>query len=300
MSASLTTVSGLLEGMGLLAILKEVGTEDVILFPTGTMTVRQHGRDDFREVTRADVLALGNALRALSSREEGSVVSGGLSNLRVRFSVVLPPVSRAGASVAFRPAARRELDLEDLVEAGMVTKEVAEQLVEAVVAGRLVVVFGGSSAGKTTLSKALLRHALAVHPTFNAIAIDDGTGEIQGLPRTHVWSAVEGTSYQELMAAALRFSAAGVFIAEVRLQEAGLLVRWLQVGHSGGITTMHGAAADDVVRQLLQGAKSAGVEDAGRVLQAHMPVLVNVKRKANGERVVVECLWDYLIQENPR
>jgi len=94
-----------------------------------------------------------------------------------RFEGLLPPVV-AAPCFAIRKPAVAVFTLDDYVRAGIMTEAPAEALREAVVSRANVLVAGGTSTGKTTLTNALLAE---VAKTSDRVVLIEDTRELQCL-----------------------------------------------------------------------------------------------------------------------
>ncbi len=69
-----------------------------------------------------------------------------------RVAAVLPPCSIHGVALTIRKFNSRKFKMQDLVEAGTLTAELAEQLAQYVATRKNILISGGTSRGKTTLA----------------------------------------------------------------------------------------------------------------------------------------------------
>ncbi|HET9224800.1 MAG TPA: ATPase, T2SS/T4P/T4SS family, partial [Roseiflexaceae bacterium] len=81
----------------------------------------------------------------------------GTAEGRLRFAVTRPPASPTGPTLALRVLPRRWRTLDDFVMEGIMPRQAADLLLEALRRGVTVLVAGGTGSGKTTLTGALLQ-----------------------------------------------------------------------------------------------------------------------------------------------
>lgn len=177
-------------------------------------------------------------------------VSAELPETGERFEGLLPPVVEAPAFAIRKPAVA-VFTLDDYVTAGIMTANQAAILREAVVNRSNILVAGGTSTGKTTLTNALL--AEVSKGTDRVITIED-TRELQCTADNKVtMRSVDAViDLLRLSRATMRFRPDRIIVGEVRGPEAlGLLKLW-GTGHPGGIGTLHAGSALGALHRLEQ------------------------------------------------
>jgi len=177
-------------------------------------------------------------------------VSAELPETGERFEGLLPPVVEAPAFAIRKPAVA-VFTLADYVAAGIMTAGQAAILREAVATRANILVAGGTSTGKTTLTNALL--AEVSKGTDRVITIED-TRELQCTADNKVpmRSVDEVIDLLTLSRATMRFRPDRIIVGEVRGPEAlGLLKLW-GTGHPGGIGTLHAGSAIGALHRLEQ------------------------------------------------
>jgi len=177
-------------------------------------------------------------------------VSAELPETGERFEGLLPPVVTAPA-FAIRKPAIAVFTLEDYVAVGIMAEVQAETLREAVRERRNILVAGGTSTGKTTLTNALL--AKVAKTTDRVVLIED-TRELQcSSPNLVALRTKDGVaSLSDLVRSSLRLRPDRIPIGEVRGAEALDLLKAWGTGHPGGIGTIHAGTALGALRRLDQ------------------------------------------------
>jgi type IV secretion system protein VirB11 len=177
-------------------------------------------------------------------------VSAELPDTGERFEGLLPPVVAAPAFAIRKPAVA-VFTLEDYVAAGIMTDGQAAALRTAVADRRNILVAGGTSTGKTTLTNALL--AEVAREGGRVVLIED-TRELQcHAPNLVALRTKDGVaSLSELVRRALRLRPDRIPIGEVRGAEALDLLKAWGTGHPGGIGTIHAGSALGALRRLEQ------------------------------------------------
>lgn len=212
-------------------------------------------------------------------------VSAELPETGERFEGVLPPVVAAPAFAIRKPAVA-VFTLDDYVASEVMTPEQARVL-RAAVAGRAnILVAGGTSTGKTTLTNALLAELAR---TQERVVIIEDTRELQcAAPNLVALRTKEDVaSLSDLVRSSLRLRPDRISIGEVRGAEALDLLKAWGTGHPGGIGTIHAGSALGALRRMEQLIQEA-VVTVPRALIAETIDLVAVLAGRGGARRLVE------------
>lgn len=177
-------------------------------------------------------------------------VSAELPETGERFEGLLPPVVAAPA-FAIRKPASIVFSLDDYVTAGIMSDDQATTLRAAVASRANILVAGGTSTGKTTLTNALL--AEVAKGTDRVVIIED-TRELQcAAPNLVAMRTKDGVAtLSELVRSSLRLRPDRIPIGEVRGAEALDLLKAWSTGHPGGIGTIHAGSGIGALRRLEQ------------------------------------------------
>ena len=171
-----------------------------------------------------------------------------------RVHVVLPPVALDGPTVTIRKFPRA-FTMDNLIEAGAVTKEAAEMLKKLVRAGYNIFISGGTNSGKTTFLNALSAY---IPEDERVITIEDSAElqiqHVENLVRMETRNAnAEGESaisIGDLIRASLRMNPDRIIVGEVRGKEALELLNAYNTGHDGGLSSGHGNSPKDMLARL--------------------------------------------------
>ena len=177
-------------------------------------------------------------------------VSAELPETGERFEGLLPPVV-AAPTFAIRKPAVAVFTLSDYVVAGIMNTHQAETLRAAVANRRNILVAGGTSTGKTTLTNALLAE---VAKTADRVVLIEDTRELQcKAPNLVALRTKDGVaSLSDLVRSSLRLRPDRIPIGEVRGAEALDLLKAWGTGHPGGIGTIHAGSALGALRRMEQ------------------------------------------------
>jgi type IV secretion system protein TrbB len=243
-------------GQGIAALLEDPAVVEVMLNPDGRLWIdRLAGglADTGQRLSFAD----GERIIRLVAHHVGAEVhadrpgvSAELPETGERFEGLLPPVVAAPAFAIRKPAVA-VFTLEDYVAARIMTAAQAATLRTAVADRCNILVAGGTSTGKTTLTNALL--AEVAREGGRVVLIED-TRELQcRAPNLVALRTKDGVaSLSELVRRALRLRPDRIPIGEVRGAEALDLLKAWGTGHPGGIGTIHAGSALGALRRLEQ------------------------------------------------
>lgn len=187
----------------------------------------------------------------------------GTADRRLRFAVTRPPYTPDGPSVAVRALPARWRTIDDLVqhEGGILPRDAAELLLEAIRCGVTLLIAGGTGSGKTTLTAALLQ---AIAAEKRVIVIEDA----RELPLPPDGMAVEvlrsRSNFTDCVKLTLRQRPDLIVLGEVRGPEALVMLEAAATGHPG-ICTIHGPDALTALRNLERFAARGTEGNAGIV-----------------------------------
>lgn len=203
-------------------------------------------------------------------------VSAELPETGERFEGLLPPVVSAPAFAIRKPAVA-VFTLDDYVAAGIMAAHQAETLRQAVADRRNILVAGGTSTGKTTLTNALLAE---VSKTSDRVVLIEDTRELQcAAPNLVAMRTKDGVaSLSDLVRSSLRLRPDRIPIGEVRGAEALDLLKAWGTGHPGGVGTIHAGTGIGALRRMEQLIQEAAAimeqrrgDDAFMVLDVRTP-----------------------------
>ena len=243
-------------GADIAAWLQEPAVVEVMLNPDGRLWVDRlsEGLADTGETLSA---ADGERIVRLVAHHVGAEVHAGsprvsaeLPGTGERFEGLLPPVVAAPVFAIRKPAVA-VFTLEDYVAAGIMPDTAATALREAIASRANILVAGGTSTGKTTLTNALLAE---VAKSSDRVVLIEDTRELQCLtPNLVALRTKDGVaSLSDLVRSSLRLRPDRIPIGEVRGAEALDLLKAWGTGHPGGIGTIHAGSALGALRRLEQ------------------------------------------------
>jgi type IV secretion system protein TrbB len=233
---------------------------------------------DGERIVRLVAHHVGAEVHPLSPR-----VSAELPATGERFEGLLPPVV---AAPTFAIPAVAVFTLGAYVAAGIMGAEQAAVLRSAVAKRRNILVAGGTSTGKTTLTNALLAE---VAKTADRVVLIEDTRELQcTAPNLVALRTKDGVaSLSDLVRSSLRLRPDRIPIGEVRGAEALDLLKAWGTGHPGGIGTIHAGTALGALRRLEQLIQEA-VITVPRALIAETVNLIAVLSGRGADRRLAE------------
>ena len=185
---------------------------------------------------------------------------------------------------AIRKPAVAVFTLDDYVAAGIMSAGQAEQLRGAVADRRNILVAGGTSTGKTTLTNALLAE---VAKTNDRVVLIEDTRELQcAAPNLVALRTKDGVaSLSDLVRSALRLRPDRIPIGEVRGAEALDLLKAWGTGHPGGIGTIHAGSALGALRRMEQLIQEAVVTVPRALLAETIDVIAVLSGRGSERRL---------------
>ncbi|MCA6100106.1 P-type conjugative transfer ATPase TrbB [Bradyrhizobium australafricanum] len=278
-------------GAAIAGYLEDEAIIEVMLNPDGRLWIDRlsNGLIDTGETLSA---ADGERIVRLVAHHVGAEVHAGAPRVSAelpgsgeRFEGLLPPVVAAPAFAIRKPAVA-VFTLDDYVAREIMTSEQATILKSAVAARKNILVAGGTSTGKTTLTNALLAE---VAKTADRVVLIEDTRELQcKAPNLVALRTKDGVAtLSDLVRSSLRLRPDRIPIGEVRGAEALDLLKAWGTGHPGGIGTIHAGTALGALRRLEQLIQEA-VITVPRALIAETINLVAVLAGRGADRRLAE------------
>jgi type IV secretion system protein TrbB len=243
-------------GPAIARLLEDPAVVEVMLNPDGRLWIDRlsEGLSDTGERLSA---ADGERIVRLAAHHVGAEVharsprvSAELPESGERFEGLLPPLV-AAPTFAIRKPAVAVFTLDDYVATGIMSADQADTLRAAVQSRANILVAGGTSTGKTTLTNALLAE---VAKTADRVVIIEDTRELQcAAPNLVAMRTKDGVAtLSDLVRSSLRLRPDRIPIGEVRGSEALDLLKAWGTGHPGGIGTIHAGTGIGALRRLEQ------------------------------------------------
>lgn len=211
-----------------------------------------------------------------------------------RVNAIIPPLSVKGSTLTIRKFSETPYTVENLIEFGSFTPQLAEFLRGCVEARLNILVSGGTGTGKTTLLNVL---SSFIPTTERIVTIEDAV-ELR-LQQEHVITLesrppnIEGSgqiTIRDLVRNSLRMRPDRIVVGECRGGEALDMLQAMNTGHDGSLSTIHSNAPRDCIARLETLVLMAGMDLPLRAIReqvaAAIDVIVQIQRLADGSRRV--------------
>jgi len=212
-------------------------------------------------------------------------VAASLPGAGERFQGQLPPIVEAPA-FAIRKRAKITYTLEDYVEQGVLTPPQLEQIRQAVIDRKNILVAGGTGSGKTTFANAILAEEAFRR---DRVIMIEATPELQcsadDCLRLLTRPSEPKVTMGDLMRMSLRLRPDRIVVGEVRGPEAYDMIKAWNTGHPGGVATVHANGLDQAVDRLGDLIQEAGVGGLSQKLMKVINFIAFLSR-VNEQRAV--------------
>jgi len=227
------------------------GPKKVFIEKGGKLTKTGVTFDDDDHVERVIdriILPLGRRVDADSPTVDARLPDGS------RVNAIIRPVAIDGPSITIRKFKKDKLAIQQLVNYGSITQNMAEFLRACVLAHLNIVISGGTGSGKTTLLNVLSGY---IQEEERIVTIEDAA-ELQ-LQQDHVVrleTKVPNTdgrgavTIRDLVRNSLRMRPDRIVVGECRGGEALDMLQAMNTGHDGSLTTLHANTPRDALSRL--------------------------------------------------
>ena len=211
-----------------------------------------------------------------------------------RVNAIIPPVAMDGPSITIRKFPKDRLGIQQLIEYGSLTGNMATFLRACVLARLNIIISGGTGSGKTTLLNALSGYI----PENERIVTIEDSAELQ-LQQDHVLrletksASIDGhggMTVRDLVRNSLRMRPDRIVVGECRGGEALDMLQAMNTGHDGSLTTVHANAPRDALARLETLVMMAGMDLPLKVVRQQIAsavdLIVQQSRLKDGTRKV--------------
>jgi len=201
-----------------------------------------------------------------------------------RVNAIIPPLAINGPSITIRKFSKDPYTIENLIEFGTITRDMAQFLDACVKAKLNIFISGGTGSGKTTTLNVLSSFI----PNDERIITIEDSAELQ-LSQEHIVSLearpanVEGKgaiTIRNLVRNSLRMRPDRIVIGEVRGEEALDMLQAMNTGHDGSLATGHANTPRDMISRLETMVLMAGIE---------LPIKAIRQQIAGGIDLIIQC-----------
>ena len=166
-----------------------------------------------------------------------------------RFSAALPPVVSA-PTFCLRRRASKVFSMADYVASKTMTERQKDVLCASIAEHKNIIVIGGTSSGKTTLTNALIGEMVRQNPKERIFIFED-TQEVQCNGENALFfHTTDDVPMSRLLMLSLRMRPDRICVGEVRNAYALDLMDCWNTGHDGGVATIHATNAERGLSRL--------------------------------------------------
>jgi pilus assembly protein CpaF len=212
-----------------------------------------------------------------------------------RVNAVIPPISVDGPSISIRKFKKDPFSLDDLMQFGSFSNDMASFLQAAVQAKANILVSGGTGSGKTTLLNVLSdsipqgERIVTIEDMAELRFTYDNLIRLEARPPN-----MEGkgeVTIRHLVKNALRMRPDRIIVGEVRGSEAIDMLQAMNTGHEGSLTTIHANSPKDALGRLEAMVIMSGLPLTVDVIRGYfvgaLDLIVQTSRFSDGKRRIV-------------
>ncbi len=215
-----------------------------------------------------------------------------------RVNAIIAPLALDGPALSIRKFSSVPLSVDNIVEYGSLTKEMAIMLAAMVKTKTNMIISGGTGSGKTTM----LNIMSGFIPDDERIVTIEDAAELR-LQQPHVVRLetrppnLEGEgeiNQRALIRNSLRMRPDRVIVGEVRGAEVLDMLQAMNTGHEGSMATIHANSARDALTRLENMVGISGLNLPVRPLRQQIvsaiSAIIQVSRLSDGKRKVLSIL----------
>lgn len=214
-----------------------------------------------------------------------------------RVNVVLPPIALCGPTLTIRKFSKTPMSIDNLIQYGSITQEIADKLELLVRAKYNIFISGGTGSGKTTFLNALSNY---IPKDERVITIEDsaelqitGVDNLVSMETRNANTSGEGQiTIRDLIKSSLRMRPERIVVGEVRGGEALDMLQAMNTGHDGSLSTGHANSTEDMLSRLetmvLQGASGLPLEAIRQQIGSAIDIIIHLSRLRDKTRKTME------------
>lgn len=265
------------------------GTKPIFVEKKGLLSetnLRFDNDDQILRIIDRIILPLGRRIDSESPTVDARLPDGS------RVNAVVRPVAIDGPLITIRKFAKDKYSMEQLIQMGTLTENMAAFIKACVVSRLNIIITGGTGSGKTTLLNAVSGYI----PEGDRIITIEDAAELK-LQQKHVVrmesklpNLVEKTAVtiRDLVRNSLRMRPDRIVIDEVRGGECLDMLQAMNTGHDGSLTTLHANSPREAIYRMETMTLMAGVELPIKVVRSQIAsaidLIIHLSRLKGGIR----------------
>ena len=271
-------------------LLADPSISEIMVNGPNRVFVEQRGRIRLTDIRFNDTAHLLKIIDKIVSRvgrriDESSPMADARLPDGSRVNAIIPPLALDGPALTIRRFATVPLHMQNLIEFGALTRNMADLLAGLVKAKANILISGGTGSGKTTLLNILSSYI----PENERIVTIEDTAELQ-LQQVHVVrletrppniEGQGGISMRALVKNALRMRPDRIVLGEVRGGEVIDMLQAMNTGHDGSLTTIHANTPRDALSRMENLVGMGGLSLPARALRQQISAAINIIVQAN-------------------
>lgn len=207
-----------------------------------------------------------------------------------RFSGRIPPIVK-GPVFNIRKHSPKIIPLEEYVTMQIMNQQVVDAIHKAITTRLNILVVGGTSSGKTTLTNSIIREMSVLCPNDRVVILEVSRELKPFTQNTVCMSTTQYVTMQMLVACILQMRPDRIIVGEVLRGEAlDLLTAW-NTGHPGGICTIHANNAAVGLKRLERQVAMASEVPMPDLIGEAVDLILFIDRRRDEVRRVREALW---------
>lgn len=281
-------------------LLADKSISDILVNTYSTIFVERNGRLESVQNHFNDNNHLLNIIEKIVAKvgrridESSPMVDARLSD-GSRVNAIIPPLAIDGPALSIRRFSDVPLTMENLIQFGTLTHEMALILAALVKAKTNILVSGGTGSGKTTL----LNIMSGFIPNHERIITIEDAAELR-LQQTHVVRLesrppnLEGKGeidQRALLKNSLRMRPDRIVVGEIRGAEVLDMLQAMNTGHEGSLTTVHANSSRDALIRIENMVGLTGIPVVQKSLRQQIAsaisVVIQTARLSDGRRKVI-------------
>ncbi len=300
----ITSIQNEVMGLGPLEpLLADNTVSDILVNGPQTVYVERRGKLELTNVRFTDDKHLMRIIEKIVSRigrrvdESSPMVDARLPD-GSRVNAIIAPLALDGPILSIRRFSAVPLGVDELVEYGSMTRDMALMIAAMVKTKTNLLVSGGTGSGKTTM----LNLMSSFIPDNERIVTIEDAAELR-LQQPHVVRLetrppnIEGegeVNQRALIKNSLRMRPDRVIVGEVRGAEVLDMLQAMNTGHEGSMATIHANTARDALTRLENMVGISGLNLPVRPLRQQivsaLSAIIQVSRLSDGKRKVISIL----------